>query len=266
VPVIAPVDETLGLDPSRLGGIVSDKTKAIVAIHMRGFPCKIDEIVAFGKERGIPVLEDAAQALGTRAAGSIAGSNGDASIFSFQYHKLLTSGEGGMFFTNDDALYDRARTFSDNGLRRVAGAPDPEGVDCIADFGMNYRLSEVQAAILLAQFHKLDGLLASLRQNFEAAHEQFADVVEKFGLEPRQCPPGGVPNYAFVCYRAPNAEAAAGAKAAVKSRVAYVELGSDVNPHHYKTWVHVMDQKGYAYRLEDAEHGDANLERNLAFV
>ena len=113
VPILAEVDDSLTLDPEDVEARITPYTKAILPVHMRGLPCKMDELMTVARKRNLKVLEDSAQADGASYKGRRVGSIGDAGAFSLQFNKILTSGEGGMVITSDQAVYERAVMFHD---------------------------------------------------------------------------------------------------------------------------------------------------------
>jgi 8-amino-3,8-dideoxy-alpha-D-manno-octulosonate transaminase len=165
VPIIADTDDTLTLDLADVEKRITPLTKAILTVHMRGAPCKMDAIVDFCKKRKLILIEDTAQACGGTYKGKMLGSFGDAGCFSFQYHKIITAGEGGMLITSDDIIYDRAMGYHDTA---ACWRPDrfaPQRYEGELFCGDNYRMSELTGAVMLAQFDRLDGLLTSMRRN-----------------------------------------------------------------------------------------------------
>ncbi len=161
VPVIAEVDASLNMDPVDLAKKISKYTKCIVPVHMRGIPARMDEIMAIANAHAIPVLEDVAQSNGASYKGRYLGTIGKVGCFSFQQYKIITSGEGGLIVTDDEEVYDRAR------MQHDCAARFWEGVDAhkynFVISGENYRLSELSAALVLAQTGRLDPLLAQFR-------------------------------------------------------------------------------------------------------
>lgn len=150
-PVIVDVDpKTYCIDVSEFQKAITPKTKAVIPVHLAGNACNMEEICAISKKFGIYVIEDAAHAHGGKYKGKSLGSFGDVSIFSFQNGKIMTCGEGGALITNNREIYERA--FLLHGVGRPKG--DTKYVHKV--IGSNYRMSEFQAAILLAQLNRLD--------------------------------------------------------------------------------------------------------------
>jgi perosamine synthetase len=140
--------------PALAEAAITRRTKAIIAVHLYGNLCELNALLAIGKRHGIPVIEDAAEAIGSQYQGRRAGSLGLFASFSFHGSKTLTTGEGGMFVTNDDALYDTVLTLSNHG--RAAGQKIqfwPEKV------GFKYKMSNIQAAMGCAQLERIDELV-----------------------------------------------------------------------------------------------------------
>src|SRR5262249_24150575 len=156
VPVFVDIDESLTMDPRAVEAAITDATVAIVPVHMRGAAADIAPIVAVADRHGLPILEDAAQAVGGRYRGRRLGTFGKIGAFSLQYHKTITTGEGGMLVSDDTALFERAVRYHDQGSVRVEELDEmiPEGSPLI--IGVNYRMSELTAAVGVAQLGKMD--------------------------------------------------------------------------------------------------------------
>ena len=149
------------LDPEWVEASITSRTKAIVAAHIYGNLCDMDRLLAIGRRYGIPVIEDAAEAIGSIWHGQRAGSMGAFGTFSFHGTKTITTGEGGMFVTNDDALYERVLTLSNHG--RARGQTKQFWPDLV---GYKYKMSNVQAALGCAQMERIDELVAAKRRIF----------------------------------------------------------------------------------------------------
>lgn len=147
--------EDFGLDPEKLEAAITPRTKAIMPVHAFGLTADMDPILEIAARHGIPVLEDAACALGGLYHGRQAGSLGTAGVFSYHPRKIITTGEGGMVVTDDEALAERIRVLRSHGS--VRGSHYMSFVDA----GFNYRLSDINAAIGVVQMGRLDGLLAT---------------------------------------------------------------------------------------------------------
>ncbi|MFO1034698.1 MAG: DegT/DnrJ/EryC1/StrS aminotransferase family protein [Hyphomicrobiales bacterium] len=163
-PVFVDVDASSWcISPDAITSAITSKTKAIVATHLYGNLCDLDAIFEIGRKHKIPVIEDAAEALGSEYHGRKAGSLGVFGTFSFHGTKTMTTGEGGMFVTNDDELADKVATLNNHG--RAKGQKKQFWSDVI---GFKYKMSNVQAAIGLAQIERIEELVSRKRAIFDA--------------------------------------------------------------------------------------------------
>ena len=169
VPVLAEIDRTFNLDPDDVKAKISPRTKAIMAVHMMGNPARLYELKKVAEENNLYLIEDCCQAFGSAYRGRPIGSIGHVGAFSFNIYKTITSGDGGMVITDDEELYRRAFAFHDQGH-----SPLRTGVE-IGErpfLGLDFRYTELQAAVLLAQLRKLPGLIDLLqtkKRHFKAA-------------------------------------------------------------------------------------------------
>ena len=159
------------IDPDLAEAAITPRTKAILAVHLYGNLCEMKKLLALGQKYGIPVIEDAAEAIGSVYHGKRAGSMGRFGTFSFHGTKTLTTGEGGMFVTNDDDLYETVLTLSNHG--RARGQAMQFWPDLV---GYKYKMSNVQAAIGCAQLIRVGDLVSRKREVFEAYFEGLADI------------------------------------------------------------------------------------------
>lgn len=155
------------IDPAKVEAAITSHTKAIVAVHLYGNLCDMDRLLAIGAQYGLPIIEDAAEAIGSVYRGKRAGSMGQFGAFSFHGTKTLTTGEGGIFVTNDEELYERVLTLSNHGRAR----------DQIKQFwpdeiGFKYKMSNIQAAIGCAQVERIDELIERKRAILAAYRER----------------------------------------------------------------------------------------------
>jgi len=161
VPVLAEVDDSLTLDPEDVEKRITLKTRAILGVHMLGNPCNIDALKAVADKHNIVFIEDAAQAFGGMYKGKYLGTMGKLGIYSFNLFKTINAGDGGMVVTNDEDLYTTAFAFHDQGH-----LPNRAGVEVgnRSVIGWNFRMTELTAAFLLAQFRKLDTIKEVIRR------------------------------------------------------------------------------------------------------
>jgi dTDP-4-amino-4,6-dideoxygalactose transaminase len=167
-PVFADVDPaTFNLRPDRVAAALTARTRAIVAVHLFGLAAPMDEIMALATCHGLAVIEDAACAVGTTYRGRPVGAIGSVGCFSFHPRKVITTGEGGMVTTADEALARRIASLRNHGATGPAPGMDasrPYAMGTFDNLGYNLRLSDIQAAVGIAQMQKLDDLLAERRQ------------------------------------------------------------------------------------------------------
>jgi len=171
--------ESWCLDPARVEAAITPRTKAIIAVHLYGNLCDMDALLAIGSRHGVPVIEDAAEAIGSVDHGRRAGSMGAFSTFSFHGTKTVTTGEGGMFATSDPALFERVLTLSNHG--RALGQTKQFWPDLV---GYKYKMSNLQAAIGCAQLERIDELIAGKRRVFERYAAEFAGLPLSMNPEP----------------------------------------------------------------------------------
>lgn len=176
--------DTWCIDPDLVETAITARTKAIIVTHLYGNLADLDALIAIGNRHGIPVVEDAAEAIGSQASGQHAGSRGRFGVFSFHGSKTLTTGEGGMLVTNDAELYELALTLSNHGRARSQPRQFwPE------EIGYKFKLSNVQAAIGCAQLRRVDELVARKREILKYYRERLEEP-GRVALNPE--PPGTV--------------------------------------------------------------------------
>jgi len=180
IPILAEVDRTFNLDPADVRRKITPRTKAIMAVHMLGNPARLDELKAIADEHNLLLIEDCAQAFGASYKGRRVGSIGHAGTYSFNIFKTITAGDGGMVVTDDEAAYRRFFGFHDQGH-----SPLRMGVEIGRRpfVGLDFRMTEIAAAVLLAQLRKLEAILSHLRANKRRFKEAIADLP---GLEFRE--------------------------------------------------------------------------------
>jgi len=180
IPILAEVDRTLNLDPEDVRKKISPRTKAILAVHMLGNPARMDALRAIADEHDLLLIEDCAQAFGASYQGRMLGSIGQAGIYSFNIFKTITAGDGGMIVTNDEAAYRKFFGIHDQGH-----SPLRMGVEVGQRpfVGQDFRMTELSAAVLLAQLGKFEHILNHLRGNKRRFKDAIADLP---GLEFRE--------------------------------------------------------------------------------
>lgn len=172
------------IDPAKAESAITPRTKAIIAVHLYGNLCDMESLLDIGRRHNLPIIEDSAEAIGSVYHGRRAGSMGRFGTFSFHGTKTLTTGEGGMFVTSDDDLYETVLTLSNHGRARTQKKQFwPDRV------GFKYKMSNVQAAIGCAQVERIDELTSRKRQILDTYRDLFRDIP---GVSMNPSPPGTV--------------------------------------------------------------------------
>lgn len=162
-------EDTLCISPKAIKKVITLKTKAIIPVHLYGHPANMEEINKIAKEYNLFVIEDAAEAHGAEVNGKKVGSLSNAGVFSFYGNKIITSGEGGMITTDDEILYKKMRYLRDHAMSK-------EKRYWHTEIGFNYRMTNLQAALGVAQFERIDELLAKKKKIFEWYQNGLKDV------------------------------------------------------------------------------------------
>ena len=188
-PVFAEVDrDSQNITARTVERQITSRTKAIIPVHLAGWPCDMPEIMEVAGRHGIRVIEDCAQAHGARIDGRPVGSFGDVAAFSFCEDKIMsTGGEGGMLLTNDDAVWSLAWSLKDHGKswERVNDNDHPVGFRWLHErIGSNWRMTEIQGAIGRVQLHKLDDWVRIRRSNADRLRENLGDLALLRSPEP----------------------------------------------------------------------------------
>ena len=178
-PVFADVDpKTYNIDPEDIRRKITDRTKAIIAVHLAGQPCDMDAIYSIAREHGLIVIEDGAHALGSVYKGKKVGSMSDMTTFSFHPVKPITTGEGGMIVTDNEDFYKKMILFRSHGITRddsMMTRNDGPWFYQQFDLGYNYRITDIQCALGCSQMKKLDRFLARRKEIVARYNEAFAD-------------------------------------------------------------------------------------------
>ena len=239
VPVICEVDESLNMDPEDFRRKLTPHTRAVIPVHMRGVPARMDEILAIARQAGIKVVEDVAQANGGMYRGRMLGSMGDIDAFSLQQYKVITAGEGGLVVTDDDNTYARARMQHDGAARFWAG-----GINVDTFAGENYRISELSAALALAQFDKMASILGRLRATKARITAGLSGIG---GIQPQDVPdPAGECGVTAIFF-CPDAESAKRTSVALKAegiQNGTVYDNTIPDRHIYVNWDYVLAKRG----------------------
>ncbi len=256
IPVLVDIDDSLTLSPEAVVAAITPNTKCIMPVHMCGGMAKMDELKEICAEYDLILLEDACQSIGATYKGRHVGTIGHAGTFSFDYVKTITCGEGGVVMTNDKDIYEKCDGFTDHGH-------DHKGVDRGADLhpfiGFNYRISELHAAVGLAQLRKLDQILAIQRKNNKALRSYLEQIPE---ITFRTMPDESGDSCTFLSWFLPTTELMQAAVAEMKAQGIYG--GSfhyyDNNWHYIRNWQHLKE----AQTLNGLPHNVAEALRDLA--
>lgn len=161
VPVLAEIDESLTLDPADVEKKITPKTKAILAVHMIGNPCDMDALTSIAARHNLLLIEDTAQAFGARYKGRYLGTIGDVGIYSFNIYKTINAGDGGLLVVKDENMYKTAFAYHDQGHMPLRMGIEVGNRPLI---GLNFRMTELTGAFVLAQFRKIDRMLERLHR------------------------------------------------------------------------------------------------------
>ncbi len=248
VPVLADVDETLTLSPAAIQKAITSKTKCVMPVHMCGSMADMDAFVSICNEHNLILLEDACQSIGASYKGKYAGTIGNAGTFSFDFVKIVTCGEGGAVMTNDENVYTKCDGYSDHGH-------DHKGVDRGADLhpfiGYNFRISELHAAVGLAQIRRLDQFLEIQKRN----HAQLKSILSQLPeISFRKIPDPAGDSCTFLSWSLPTKEIT---RAVVDEMKAQNILAGhfywyDNNWHYVRKWDHLKNNTTL-YLLNEAQ-------------
>lgn len=237
VPVLVDIDDTMTLDPAAVRKAITPKTKCVMPVHMCGSMADLDALQAICKEHKLILLEDACQSIGGTYKGKQLGTIGDAGTFSFDFVKTITCAEAGVVMTNREDIYIAADGYSDHGH-------DHKGADRGADLhpfiGYNFRISELHAAVGLAQIRKLDTFLAIQKKNHAALKNMLSQVPE---VSFRRIPDESGDSCTFLSWFLPTEEATKAVVAELKAKgiLAGNFYWFDNNWHYIRKWDHLKN-------------------------
>ena len=236
IPVLVDVDETLTLRPDAVRNAITTKTKCIMPVHMCGSMADLDALKSICDEYNLILLEDACQSIGGTYKGKLLGTIGHAGTFSFDFVKMITTAEGGVVMTNIEDVYIKCDGYTDHGH-------DHRGVDRGADLhpfiGYNFRISELHAAVGLAQIRKLHTFLALQKKNNKALRSYLEQIPE---ITFRVVPEGGEDSCSFLSWFLPTPELMQAFVAEMKAQGIlagnFYWFGN--NWHYIKQWQHLQ--------------------------
>ena len=245
IPVIADIDETLTLDVNDFEKKISEHTKAVIPVHIMGFPCKMDSICEVAKKHGVAVVEDACQSIGGKFGGEFLGSIGDAGAFSFNYYKVLTAGEGGALITNNKTIFERALIYHDSAAVAFFGNQLDGNSEPVFG-GTEYRVSDITGAIMREQLKKLDGIIADLHKNKFALIGKLCD---KATVAPSHDSEGDCATTLSLRFESAD-ECNAFAEKCIANGVG-VTIPINTGKHIYTNWTQIMEKRGAIHPLMD---------------
>ncbi|WP_405291741.1 DegT/DnrJ/EryC1/StrS family aminotransferase [Algibacter sp. Ld11] len=250
VPVLVDIDDTLGLNPEAVEAAITPKTKAIMVVQMCGSMANMDALQAIAKKHDILLVEDACQAIGGTYHGKPLGSVGDLGCFSFDFVKTITCGEGGAVITNNETYYTNADHYSDHGHDHVGS---DRGAETHPFLGYNFRISELHAAVGLAQVKRLPEFLDIQKRNFNIIREALSVIPE---VTFRTVPEGGVESCAFLNFFLPDLETSRKVIEAFKNGgVDACWNYFDNNWHYIRKWDHLKDLKSLFPITKEVKEG-----------
>jgi 8-amino-3,8-dideoxy-alpha-D-manno-octulosonate transaminase len=238
VPVPAEIDDTLNLDPADFERKITEKTKAVMPVHMLGSPARIQEIIEIARKHNLRVIEDTAQGIGAAVGGKKVGTWGDVGTFSFDSYKTLTTGEGGMVVTNDRDLYVRISEYADHGHDHNPTVG--RALEGRSFLGVNYRMAELQGALGIAQLSKLDDMILRQQENQKLIRE----TLESFdAITMRALPENGKDTCTHVCFSLPDADKARAFQRYMAEKSLSAIYFRDNYWHFLPNWEHLIGRK-----------------------
>jgi 8-amino-3,8-dideoxy-alpha-D-manno-octulosonate transaminase len=239
IPVIVDVNDSLTLDPVAVRKALSPATRCIMPVHMCGSMADLDAIQEICRDHKLILLEDACQSIGASYKGKFLGTIGDAGTFSFDFVKTVTSAEGGAVLTNDKTTYTNCDGYTDHGHDHIG---NDRGAELHPFIGYNYRISELHAAIGLAQFRKLDTFLSIQKKNHQYLQAELAKIP---GIKFRTIPDPAGDSHTFLSWFMPTSELTEAVVA--EMRALQIFAGNfywfEHNWHYIRKWDHLKTEK-----------------------
>ena len=237
IPVLVDVDDTLTLNPESVRKAITSKTKVVMPVHMCGSMADIDALAAICKEHKLILLEDACQSIGATYKGKAVGTIGDAGTFSFDFVKTMTCGEGGAVLTNNKDVFIKSDGYSDHGHDHLGA---DRGADLHPFTGYNYRISELHAAVGLAQIRKVDKIIAIQKRTHSLLKEALAQVPD---VSFRRIPDPAGDSCTFLSWFLPTEEITRAVVSELKAQniLAGNFYWYDNNWHYIRKWDHLKN-------------------------
>jgi len=238
IPILVDVDDTLTLNPDAVEKAITTRTKVVMPVHMCGSMADLKALKSICDTHGLLLLEDACQAIGGTFEGKPLGSYGDLGCFSFDYVKTITCGEGGAVITNNEKYKMNADHYSDHGHDHVG---NDRGAEAHPFLGYNYRISELNAAVGVAQIMRLDEFLSIQKKNYTILREALENIP---AVSFRRVPEEGEESYAFLNFFLPDETTAKKVHQALgNGGVDACFYWYDNNWHYYRKWEHLTNLK-----------------------
>ncbi len=236
-PIIINVDKNLNIKISELKKKITKKTKAVIPVHMLGLSCEMNEIVRICKKSNIKIIEDNCESVGGKFGNKYLGTIGDVGIFSFDHGKILTTGEGGLILTKNKKLYENSREYHDHGHKNVKNKP--RGNDDMKSPGFNYRMTELQGAIGIAQLKKLPFILNENKKRYNI----FKSILSK-KVKFREHLKNSTPNYdTLIFYETNKDKIRKILKIIKKNKFSTKNLPDAIKWHCSSYWSHIFNKK-----------------------
>jgi 8-amino-3,8-dideoxy-alpha-D-manno-octulosonate transaminase len=271
IPVLVDIDDTLTLDPKAVEAAVTPKTKAVMVVQMCGSMGNMDALRAVCDTHNLIFVEDACQAIGGSYKGKPLGSIADVGCFSFDFVKTITCGEGGAVVTSNKDYYLNADHYTDHGHDHIGS---DRGAETHPSLGYNFRISELHAAVGLAQVRRLSEFIALQKKNYTIIRDVLSQIPE---VTFRTVPEGGEESYAFLNFFLPDLEITRNVSQAFKHNGIDVCFHYyDNNWHYVRKWDHLKDLKslfpiskevkeGLQYlQTKTFEQSDGYIARNMS--
>lgn len=254
IPVLVEIDDTLTLNPIAVKEAITPKTKAIMPVHMCGSMANLQALKIIRDEFNLVLVEDACQAIGGTYQGKALGTFGDIGCFSFDFVKTITCGEGGAIVTNNAIYMQNADQYSDHGHDHFG---NDRGAEKHPFLGFNFRISELHAAVGLAQIRRINEILDIQKKHYTILRTTLSEIPQ---VTFRTVPDGGEESYAFLNFFLPDLELAR------KAMVAFKELGVDGCFHYYDNNWHYIRKWQHLKELTTLYKVSSEIKKGLSYL
>lgn len=245
IPVIVEADETLTIDAKDVEKKITKATKAVMPVHIQGFPCNMDALVALAEKYNIAIVEDACQADGGTYKGRFLGTIGDAGAFSFNYYKVITAGEGGALVTDNKKIFERGLIYHDASAVAFFGNQLDGNSEPIFG-GTEFRVSDITGAIMREQLRKLPSIIEDLGKNRKTLTDA---LCEKATVMPSHDENGGCPT--TLALRFASAEETNDFANKCSENGLSIVVPINTGKHIYTNWTQIMEKRGAIHPAVD---------------